>query len=571
MNPVQRRKYQNLLQKAEFSSLHEALALVKRVCFHEMLVPDYVLGIPDNGMPSGKPTCASFSTATLNICRQASLNISRTFDYRNTSGSCKLEHLVARFREEKLQKLQSRVIVVVSTDLEANLTHRCLLTSGIGHLASSVSTSPIIYHLSTQEVMRKFNDTSRVGYASAVAIVKDSVFNFPNICPMNVDTVYILSSSWATARNYCRCLRSNESNIYRLIAADTLEELQERKGGSFLHLQHYRITDARPILSAAFQKTFVFDSSKLLSNAPYILEFLKERSQPVVRSGMGKGKGCFLDGLNATSANVETEEVDNSNALIEWISKFYYDLEMAEKSLSGRIEQSFHFGWPLQTLESIRGVGKGSPLLHRYAALTVYRSMVHETESIHRTESPSSLAEAPQALKLPALIVSRVSQHEERLAFLHYSKVGPQSSSADDFSHQLHNLYRAGALVDPCLYISPLCGGSGKCQPMIPPRRRKFEADFELQFIVEPPAPIAKVLPKKARTSSTGGANPRRRNPNPGERSKKSVGAVVTSSNASDSVALSDSIHFDDFGIFLIRCPIISFLSLIYFECRLGF
>ena len=546
MNTAQRKKYQSLLSRAEFTSLVEALCLMRRACFHESLVPDYTINLPEPGSSlTGKSACSNYSQAYMGLLRQPALHISRRLDLSTLNGSCKLEHLVSRLKDPTLGS--KRVVVVVGSDLESIITHRCLQSHSVSHLFQKFSTNPALSILSMQETIVSFNDPSRDNYSSSIVVVQDVVFSYPYIAPAQVDVIFILSGSWATTLNVKRSLRVH-GTLFRLVAADTLEELMERKGGSFLHLQGYKIPDARPVPISRAHSTFTFDSNKLLASAPAMLEYLKEMATPPMQFGLGKGKGCFLSGFQAINVSAEKDDVDTQAPIIQWISRFYYDLETAERRLNSRFEGESSINIPSMSLRQLSS-DTSSHALSRYASILCYkilRSFSHLSDSI-KDESSKGTSKR-------SLSEALASIHHERISYLTYNKAFHQSSIAEDFAQNLHLMYRSGLLVDANLYVSPLCLTSAKNELFMPPSKSRFSQDFSLQYIHQPLPPVIKPQPKKSRSGSNANPNAapsKRKNSNPSEKAPKKAATVVP--EVPNVVSQASVLAFDDFGEFAIR------------------
>ena len=541
MIAAQRKKYHNLLSRAEFTSLVEALCLLRRACFHESLVPDYVLNLPEAASSLvGKSICSNYSSAYVGLCRHPALHISRKLDFSSLSGSCKLAHVVSKLKDSTMKN--QRVVIVVGSDLESIITHRCLQSHDISHMFQKFSTNPAISVSNMQETVVSYNDTSRDNYRSAVVVVQDVVFSYPYIAPAQVDVMFILSGSWATTLNVKRSLRAHGA-LFRVVATDTLEELLERKGGSFLHLQGYKIPDARPAPVSRVHSTFTFDSNKLLATAPAMLEYLKEMATPPMQFGLGKGKGCFLSGFQAINVSAEKDDVDSQAPIIQWISRFYYDLETVERKLNSRFDGESPINIPSMSLRQLSNDQSSLPL-SRYAAILCYkilRSFSHLSDS---TKDESSKGSSKRTLT-----EALASIHHERMSYLTYSKAFFQSSIAEDFAQNLSFMYRSGILVDPTLYISPLSLTSTRNELFMPPSKSRFAQDFSLQYVHQPLPPVIKPQPKKSRSGSNANPNAassKRKNSNPSEKAAKKVAAVVP--EVLNSVPQASVLAFDDFG-----------------------
>lgn len=518
--------------------MNEALCLLRRACFHEMLVPDYILSLPEASPLTGRAACPNYSSAYMGLCRHPALHISRRIDFYNLIGSCKLEHVVSKLKDPAFQN--KRIVIVVGTDLESVVTHRCLQSHSIPHLFHKISTNPALSLLSTQETMIAFNDPNREKFCSAIAVVQDIVFSYPYIAPTQVDIMYVLSGSWATCLNVKRSLRG-DGTLLRVVASETLEELLERKGGSFLHLQGYKIPDARPPSVGRVPATFFFDSTKLLSTAPAMLEYLKELATPPMQFGLGKGKGCFLSGFQSISMTTDKDDVDTQAPIIQWISRFYYDLENAEKKLNSRFDAESPLNVPILSLRQLSN-DLNMLSLNRYAAIISYKTFRNYSFLLDpvRNEyiSDSSLRNRCQ---------SRVSVQQERMSYLIYDKVFHQSSVAEDFAHNLHILCKNGILVDSNLYVSPLFLSSQKNEFLIPPSKSRFSHEFALQYLYQPLPPAIKPQPKKSRSSNNPNAAPsKRKNPNPVEKANKK--AAIAAPEVANAIPQPSVLSFDDFG-----------------------
>lgn len=534
MTAMQKKKYASLLLRSEFDNVHDGLTLVKRCCFHEMLVPDYLLSLPDNApVATGKAICPSFASVSLTLNRVPTFNISRVVDYRNFSGSGKMERLMSCLRDPANN--QKRIVVVVSTDLELVLTRKYLLNYQIPHYYAALSPLAVCSLMNTQDVLKSFNN--HPSNSTAVILVEEAIFSYPYISPALVDLVFVLSLSWATGVSFNRCLRNKDKShvsVYRFVAADTLEELLERKGGSFMHLQGYRIPDARiaPFLKAV--PTFAFDSTKLLSNAPAnLLEYVKETAAPPAPRGLGKGKGLFLDGLQSSQIQADNDDVDSGNA--EWISRFYFDLEQAERKMSGKREgHAAHYGWPVLTVR--QGVIEKDPRFPRLIVSCLLNSF----------RAAAVEAENPIACSPHSSIASKVSNSLFVEQFLHYKKPFSHSTFADDFSHNLNLAHREGALVDPFLYVCPLNGAAIKTQSVLSRRSRIETREFDVEFLSVPELVVAKPPPKKARGGTTKEKDPtKRKSSQTTDRVKKSAAV-----QQADSVETQSDREYQGLGLF---------------------
>jgi hypothetical protein len=502
-----------------------------------------------SSMSSDKAVCGSFSACHFNlITRPASMHLTRNFEFLDRSGSGKLEFVIKRLRELVTPVLGQgrRVVIVVSTDMEVAVTQRVLCSQEIAHISARGTTCPVLCLISMQESVIAFNDLTHVQSASATVIVKDIVFSYPHISPRDVDIVFVLSTSWASPPSVKRCVRAGGS-VHRLACADSLEDLMLRKGGSFLHLQGFRIPEVRPAPAIRTAVTFSFDSSKLLGDAPYMLEWLKEMTLPPPARGLGKGKGCFLEGLQSVAPVTDADE-DNNETLVEWITKFYFELESAERKMNGLPPQATVQGREMFSMRECTSA-TASVMLNRYSSLIVHRNAANDKACVSE-KIPDDVNGSCAPISSSSTL--RVSLQEERLLHLHYKKSSSQSNLLEDYCSILHTFYKEGGLVDSCLYISPLFASLDRHELMMPVKRKRVSADFELQFMTAPPQPPPKAPSRKSRTNTNPNAPKRKFSGGQSDRGNKktTMNSVhgASSSIADNSLDNSNILAFDSFG-----------------------